>query len=203
MRSNHLILVTIIVSFALLPQIGCQEPAPDTGAGSLQRSQEPLFPPPAAPDSGESAGQPQQEPPAQLEKPKLIQAEADKPAPRITFEQTVHDFGEVGPATAKTAEFKFTNTGDAPLEIQQVQRCCGAVTKLAKEQYAPGESGVLEVTYTFASKPMTMSKQVHVYSNDPQQQQVSLTIKANVKIIVMVRIATYCNHIIRMMDYVV
>jgi hypothetical protein len=179
MKSNHLISI-VIISFALLLQGGCQGPSAGTGAGSLRQNQEPLVSSPAAPASEEPAKQPQQEPPAQLEKPKLIQAETDKPAPRITFEQTVHDFGEVGVATQRTAEFRFTNTGDALLEIQKVQRCCGAVTKLAKEQYAPGESGVLEVTYAFASKPMTMSKQVQVYSNDPQQQQVSLTIIAKV-----------------------
>ncbi|OHB64458.1 MAG: hypothetical protein A2168_04710 [Planctomycetes bacterium RBG_13_50_24] len=145
----------------------------------MQQNQESLVSAPAAPASEEPAEQTQQEP-APPKKPKPRQAEADTPAPRITFEQMVHDFGEVGPATKKTAEFKFTNTGDAVLEIQQVQRCCGAVTKLARKQYAPGESGVLEVTYAFASKPMTMTKQVQVYSNDPQQQQVSLTIKAEV-----------------------
>ncbi len=180
MRSKQLIFVTIIVSFALLPQIGCQEPAADTGAGSLHQDQEPLVPTPAAPASGEPAEQPLREPPAPQKKPKPTRAEADKPASRITFEKTVHDFGEVGPATKKTAEFRFINTGDELLEIQRVQKCCGAVTKLAKKQYAPGESGVLEVTYTFASKPMMMSKKVYVYSNDPQQQQVSLTIKAKV-----------------------
>lgn len=179
MRTNRLIFI-VIISFALLSQGGCQEPSAGAGAGSLQQNQESLVSAPAAPDSREPAQRAQQESPAQLEKPKLIQAEADKPAPRITFEKTVHDFGEVGVATQRTAEFRFTNTGDALLEIQKVQRCCGAVTKLAKEQYAPGESGVLEVTYAFASKPMTMTKQVQVYSNDPQHQQVSLTIKANV-----------------------
>lgn len=180
MRSNHLIIVTMIVSFALLLQSGCQEPAPDTGAGNLHRDHEPLVSAPTAPASVEPAEQTQQEPPTPR-RPKLIQGEADdKPAPRITFEQMVHDFGKVGPATKKTAEFRFTNTGDTLLEIQQVQRCCGAVTNLAKKQYAPGESGVLEVTYSFASKPMTMTKQVQVYSNDPQQQKVSLTVKATV-----------------------
>ena len=164
MRRNRLTFV-VIISFALLLQDGCQEP---------------LTPPSGAPHSGESVEQHQQERPLQLDKPNLIQAEAVKPAPRITFEQKAHHFGEVGPATRKTAQFRFTNTGDSLLEIHRVQRCCGAVTKLAKKQYAPGESGVLEVTYAFASKPMTMSKQVHVYSNDPQQRHVSLTIIAKV-----------------------
>ena len=174
MRIARLIL-SIIVGLALLPQGGCQGPSAGTRAGGLPQNQEPLVSSPVAPASGESA-----ERPPQLEKPKLIQADADAPAPGITFEQTVHDFGEVGPGASKTAEFKFTNTGDALLEIQKVQRCCGAVTKLAKERYAPGESGVLEVTYTFALKSMTMTKQVQVYSNDPRQQQVSLTIMAKV-----------------------
>jgi len=176
MSIKHLI---VILCFALLLEGGCQQPTVGKSADDLEQNQKLSTSSVAAPLSKDLAEQTQKEPPPPR-KPKTTWAEANKTIPRITFEKEVYDFGEVGPATKKTAEFRFTNTGDALLEIQKVQRCCGAVTKLTRKQYAPGESGVLEVTYTFASKPMTMTKQVQAYSNDPQHQKVSLTIKAQV-----------------------
>ncbi len=38
---------------------------------------------------------------------------AEKLLPRISFEKTVCDLGEVGQGTKNTCEFRFTNTGSA------------------------------------------------------------------------------------------
>jgi hypothetical protein len=106
------------------------------------------------------------------------EAVAEKGEPRIEFESLVYDFGKVGPGQKLNGEFKFTNTGDAPLEITKVQKCCGAVTKLDKEQLAPGESGVLEVTYTSGRMAGRMSKRLYVNSTDKEMPRAALTIKA-------------------------
>jgi len=48
-------------------------------------------------------------------------AEQEAISPRISFESTVSDLGQIGLSTKNTCEFKFTNTGRAPLKITNVK----------------------------------------------------------------------------------
>ena len=57
---------------------------------------------------------------------------ANKSVPQITLENDVLDFGEVGFNIKKVGEYKFTNTGEAPLQITKIKKCCGVVAKLDK-----------------------------------------------------------------------
>jgi hypothetical protein len=102
--------------------------------------------------------------------------------PVITLEETVYDFGEVGPGTAHTAKFKFTNTGKTPLVITRVVSCCGVATRGVKDgqKYAPGRGGVLEIDYRAEFAPGDMRRNLYIYSNDPVQSVVSLTIQAKI-----------------------
>ena len=152
--------ILICLCCVLLLQVGCQEQA-----GVAEKPQTiPTAPEPvvAQPEEAETAPQ------------------IAKPAPKITFEKVVHDFGDVGPGTRNTGEFKFTNTGDSSLEILKVERCCGVVTTLSKEEYAPGESGVLKVEYGATYQPGLMRRQIYVNSNDKATPRVTLTIKAEI-----------------------
>ncbi len=105
-------------------------------------------------------------------------AEPAKGEPKIEFASLVYDFGKVGPGQKMVGEFKFTNAGDAPLKITNVEKCCGAVTKLDKQQLAAGESGVLQVQYTSSRMPGAMMKQLYVNSNDKARPKAALAIKA-------------------------
>jgi len=107
-------------------------------------------------------------------------AEVTQPAPKIAFEKEVCDFGEVGPGTTKTCEFKFTNTGNSPLEITDIEKCCGVVAKLGKRKYVPGESGILKVQPRFGAGPGSWSRRVYVNSSDKERPRVALTIKAKI-----------------------
>jgi hypothetical protein len=101
-------------------------------------------------------------------------------APAIKFDSLVYDFGEVGPSAKNIGEFKFTNAGKGMLEINKVARCCGVVTRLDKMQYAPGESGTIEVEWNSGPLESTMTKHIVVHSNDPNSPATTLTIKAKV-----------------------
>ncbi len=103
-------------------------------------------------------------------------------APRIVMESTEHDFGEIGPSTSHEAEFRFTNEGTAPLKITQVRSCCGVVTSGVKpgQEYAPGKSGVLKISYRSTSQPGSMQRHLGIYSNDPIHSVVELTIRAKI-----------------------
>jgi hypothetical protein len=113
------------------------------------------------------------------EKPEVI-AEPDKPSPKITFENEVFDFGEVGPNKKQTGKIKFTNTGDALLKITKVARCCGVVTRLGKMGYGPGESGELKVEWNSGSRPLTLRRKLTIHSNDPETPQTIINLKAKV-----------------------
>ena len=111
-------------------------------------------------------------------------AESQKGGPKIEFESRVYDFGKVGPGQKLLGEFKFTNTGDDPLKITKVEKCCGAVTKLDKNELAPGESGVLQVQYTSSRTASKIMKRLYVNSNDKQTPRATLTIKAETVLMV-------------------
>jgi len=126
MKRNYLI-SALVFSSVLLFQLGCQEQAK-------------LPEKPAAAPETRVVGTPQ--------KAEAALAGLDKAGPKITFENVVHDFGQVGlGAQDKIAEFKFTNTGEGLLKIEKVERCCGVVTRLDKTEYAPGERGVWTAEY--------------------------------------------------------
>lgn len=107
-------------------------------------------------------------------------AESDKTSPKITFENDVFDFGEVGPNKKNTGKIKFTNTGDALLRITKVARCCGVVTKIGKMEYEPGESGELEIAWNSGSQPSTFRRKLVIHSNDPKTPQTTINIQAKI-----------------------
>jgi len=101
--------------------------------------------------------------------------------PRIEFEKTFHDYGDVSPDTWNVCEFKFTNTGTDVLKIAKIRSTCGCtVPKLSKTDYQPGESGVIKVKYHAERAPGKKTRHLNVPSNDKKKPKVVLTIEANV-----------------------
>ena len=101
--------------------------------------------------------------------------------PKITIEKDVCDLGEIGMGTKLTGQFKFTNTGNAPLKITLVQTCCGVTTKGVQvgQEYAPGQSGTLEFDYQAPTIPNpAVTRMLHLQTNDPERRITTLTIKA-------------------------
>lgn len=101
-------------------------------------------------------------------------------APKITFEKVVHDFGEVGPDTNKTTEFKFTNSGSSLLKINYVAACCGVSAESNEKLYRPGESGTVKIEYHSRGSLGLETKSLQVHSNDKENPEVELTIKATI-----------------------
>jgi hypothetical protein len=103
-------------------------------------------------------------------------------APRITFDETIHDFGDVVPETKHATRFTFKNTGTAPLKIINVRPCCGAVTKGVEEGqvYAPGRGGAVELEYPAGTLPGSVLRYIYITTNDPAQEITTLTFKAEI-----------------------
>jgi hypothetical protein len=81
------------------------------------------------------------------------------------FEKETYDFGKVPQGTPVTAELKFTNIGEEPLIISEVQPSCGCtVANFTKTPVKKGEAGTISLTYN-ASAVGPFTKAVTVKSN--------------------------------------
>lgn len=99
--------------------------------------------------------------------------------PVFAWDITVYDFGKIKFNQPVTHEFKFTNTGDAPLVISSVQASCGCtVTEYSKDPIAPGGQGFVKATYN-AAKAGVFTKTVTVNAN-AEEKVVQLVIKGEV-----------------------
>ncbi len=109
----------------------------------------------------------------------------------IEVEDDVHDFGTIGPNSKNESEFKFKNVGTGVLKITKVKAACGCtVPELDKNEYAPGESGTIKVTYRSSKRDGPVKKHLYIESDDPKNPKFELTIKANVEVKVAVRPTT-------------
>ena len=100
--------------------------------------------------------------------------------PEIEFEEIVHDYGDVPYNGNGECEFRFTNTGDAPLLIQKPKSSCGCtVPSWPDKPILPGESDVIKVTYR-TNRVGNFNKVVTVTSNAIKNSTVVLRITGRV-----------------------
>ena len=100
--------------------------------------------------------------------------------PRISFEKTEHDFGEIMEGEKVEYGFKFTNTGNKDLVITSHTTTCGCtVPEYPKGAIAPGEGGVIKVAFNSKGKEGRNNKTITISTN-ASDRDVALTIKANV-----------------------
>jgi hypothetical protein len=100
--------------------------------------------------------------------------------PRLTFERTDHNWGKIWDIKEQVTTFKFTNTGDTTLVVDQIKPSCGCTTtKLDKLTYEPGEGNEIEVHFK-AKGVGRQTKRISVQSNDPRQPVVQLSISADI-----------------------
>ncbi len=100
--------------------------------------------------------------------------------PQISFETTLHDYGDIELNSDGSFEFIFTNTGNEPLILSKPRSSCGCtIPSWPKEPILPGESNVIKVTYN-TKKAGPFNKTVTVYSNAKGNSSVVLRIKGKV-----------------------
>lgn len=105
-------------------------------------------------------------------------AQAQKVA-KIEFKSETIDYGEIKKGSDGVRVFEFTNTGDAPLIIEDVKSSCGCtVPKKPEEPVLPGETGKIEVKYD-TKRVGPIRKTVTVYSNAEESVK-ALKIKGTV-----------------------
>jgi hypothetical protein len=74
-------------------------------------------------------------------------------APEFQWASETYDFGSIPQGVPVQARFDFTNTGNEPLIITDVQKTCGCTkTEWSKEPVMPGQRGWVMAEFNAASE---------------------------------------------------
>lgn len=105
-----------------------------------------------------------------------------KNAPRVKFEATSHDFGQVEKGGRVAHVFHFKNTGKRPLKIRKIRATCGCTTVRPEKKVIPaGESSSFKAILNVGSRKGELHKSIYFISNDPENSNLRLSLKARVK----------------------
>lgn len=99
-----------------------------------------------------------------------------------TFNELIHDYGDVKADSDNTCFFSVTNTGEKPLIIEKVDASCGCTTPIKPEKpILPGQSDKIKVLFHPTSTQLgSQNKTVTVTANTEPRIAI-LKIKAFVK----------------------
>lgn len=86
-------------------------------------------------------------------------------AQEFKFESETIDYGKINKGSNGEKTFVFTNVGDKPLIIKNVQSSCGCtIPKKPENPIMPGEKGEIKVSYD-TKRVGGFSKSITIYSN--------------------------------------
>jgi hypothetical protein len=106
---------------------------------------------------------------------------ANKDGALILFPENQFDFGQVSEGQIVEHTFKFSNSGNAVLNIKDIKTSCGCTAAMVSEKVIkPGESGSIKVELDTKSRAGKMSRTVTVVSNDQNNPNKVITIFADV-----------------------
>jgi len=103
--------------------------------------------------------------------------------PVIHFDEMVHDFGTMKEGDVVNYVFKFTNSGNEPLIIEDVEQPCGCtIPSWSKEPIMPGKTGEVKVIFNSKERPGVFRKTLAIKTNAPAKvnDPLMLMIKGNV-----------------------
>ncbi|MCX5636942.1 MAG: DUF1573 domain-containing protein [Planctomycetota bacterium] len=102
--------------------------------------------------------------------------------PRLKLAETTHDFGDVWQGDEVNCVFELFNEGEGNFTIIKQKTTCGCtVAKPINGSISPGSKKNLEVSFAVGNKIGHTAKRILLYTNDPKQPEVMLTVTANVK----------------------
>lgn len=111
---------------------------------------------------------------AQEAKPQAPVIKADGPV--LTLETNTHDFGDIYQGDVVEHTFKFTNTGNQPLLITNIQTSCGCTTpQWPRDPIMPGAKGELKVGFNSAGKMYKQTKVLPIISNSVVDASITFT----------------------------
>lgn len=103
--------------------------------------------------------------------------------PIMTWQDTLFDFGSINEGDVVEHTYRFTNTGTAPLLINQATSTCGCtIPEWPKNPIPPDSTGAIVVKFNSLNKPGHQTKVVTIFANTfPNSSKVSITGNVNPK----------------------
>ena len=104
-------------------------------------------------------------------------ASVEGAAPVFSFKEETYDFGDITDGDVVEHVFTFTNTGDAPLVIQDAKASCGCtIPKKPEQPVAPGETSEIGVKFNSSGKTGVVKKAITLTANtNPTVTQLYIT----------------------------
>jgi uncharacterized protein DUF1573 len=101
-----------------------------------------------------------------------------QPRPRLHVDEAKFDFGEAESGAHVSHTFVLENLGDAPAEISKCWQSGGISLRPGSTalHIEPGEKLQLEATLDLHNQKAAMTREIIVYSNDPETPQLKLQI---------------------------
>ncbi len=98
--------------------------------------------------------------------------------PKLSFKISKVYFGNIYEGDTLRYTYHFTNTGNLPLKIINVNASCGCTTpEWSKELVQPGEKGFVKIKFDSQGRTGLNSKTVTIYANTlPIDNQVSFRV---------------------------
>ena len=98
--------------------------------------------------------------------PKKEEPKKEKRRSKISFKEKSWNFGDIKDGDIVNHDFKFKNIGNAPLEVKNVTATCGCTQpSFPFLPIAPGEEGVISVTFNSKGKINEQRPTVTVITN--------------------------------------
>jgi hypothetical protein len=108
--------------------------------------------------------------------------------PKVEFESTVFDLGQVFQNKSYDFVFKLKNNGDQSLTLTDIQTTCNCtILDTVPESVEPEKSAVIKGTFNSGSYKGRLDRDIILTTNDPLNTSVMLTIKAEVREVVLVK----------------
>ena len=86
--------------------------------------------------------------------------------PKITFSESMHDFGDINQGDIVTYTFDFTNTGDGDLLVTDAHaQCSCTVPEWPKDIIKPGGKGSIHVKFDSNGKSGIVKKEITIEAN--------------------------------------
>lgn len=96
--------------------------------------------------------------------------------PVLTLDKSSHDFGTITQGDVVEKIFTFTNTGNQPLIITNVQTSCGCTQpEWPRNPIMPGAKGEIKVGFNSAGKMNRQDKKLPIISNAVNDPSISFT----------------------------
>jgi len=101
--------------------------------------------------------------------------------PHIQFDELIYDFEDAPQEETVVHKFHFKNTGKSNLVISNVKPSCACTAALLSDKnIPPGGSGTIEFKFPTDLWRGKRTLNTQVYSNDPDEPIVTLTLTGNI-----------------------